>query len=146
MIKKPILVLLCFLFVGCGELFKFGTRCEFEISNESDYNVEISFFLKSNLEKVIKIKKGKVYSQNFKDCTRIENPININPDSVIIQFDDRRFIKQYCNGKTFFGNFSDCRFEKNFIDGAAYLGVHRSITSLKRITLENSDYEKALPL
>jgi hypothetical protein len=146
MIKRVIFFSIYLLIFGCGELYTFGARCKFEIKNESDYNVNISFFLKGKLKKVIEIPKGKVYSLKYKDCIRIKNPLNINPDSVIIQFDKVRFIEQYCNGKTFFANFPDCFFKKNFIDRAGYTRVPRRIPSLERIIIDNSDYELAMPL
>jgi hypothetical protein len=145
MIKRLFILTHFFWLSSCVDYFK-GTNCTFEIVNDTDLEISIFFFDDSVQKTKIVIGNNSVYSKTIKNWNGEDTPIPANPDSVIIKFGEIRYSEQYCGGKSFFGNFGECFFEKNFIDQASWLNSKKNGKLLKRIILNNSDFEKAIPL
>jgi hypothetical protein len=146
MIKNGVFLIMCFFVTfSCGKIIR-PLDCKFEIANESDFDIKISLFFKSALKQELKIVKGEKFSKKIENCKDVLNPFNINPDSLIIQFDNKRIIKQYCNGKTLFGFFEECKYEKSLLDRAYYKIINNVFKKTYRMTYDNSDYETAIPL
>ena len=145
MIKLIILAIISLVNLSCVDYFRCTTYL-YEIKNETGYDIKISFYEKSTLKDEINIKKNNKFSKLIKDCNSQELPIEANPDSVIILIDNKKYIEQYCDGKHLFGNFGVCYFEKNFIDQASWKESKNGFKRIRTIILNNSDYEKAIPL
>jgi hypothetical protein len=145
MTKKLFFLIQVFWLAGCVDYFR-GANCTFEIVNDTDFEISIFFFEDSVQKTKIVIDNNSVYSKAISNWNGEDTPIPVNPDSVIIKFGEIRYLQQYCGGKTFFGNFGECFFEKNFIDHASWLTYNKKGRLVKRIILNNSDFEKAIPL
>lgn len=128
----------CTFFVNPKEIFI--------VKNEADKDINISFFSKSVLIESIKIDSHKQYEKTINvELGSTTSPFDEKTDSLIIQFSDNKYFKQYCQGFTLYGNFDKCYYEKNLLDFAtgSYSRNNVSGKVFRTITFDNSDYVKA---
>lgn len=147
MIKSYLFVCLLVLIYGCS--FFVEPKGTFVVKNDSDYKLDITFFSKSKVVETLVINSKEQYKSTILiDYGGTTTPFNGTTDSIIIKFDNLRYIKQYCQGFQIYANFGKCDFKKNLIDFETGVTKRNKITGFdtKTITFDNSDFDKAIPL
>ena len=139
------IITLLISFNSCWQKYWFDT---FEVINDTKYDVNILAFWESgDAHDSIFIKRGESYRIS-KDYGENNDPKGIftyeRPDSVIIRFDDNRYIVQVCNNEH-----SACSTEKNLIDYIDYYSVtefndKKDGRYLYCYTITREDYDAAL--
>lgn len=147
MIKNFIILLLSVICNSCG--FFVEPKGTFVVKNNSSYKIEITIFYESKVIERVEINSNDEFKKTMQvDWGSTTTPFNGPTDSVIVQFDNLRYIKQYCQGFPIYGNFDKCDFKKNLIDFETGVTTRNKLTgyNTKTITFDNSDFEKAIPL
>lgn len=140
-------VILMFMLNGCGLLVR--PKVAFIVENQSDYEISVSFYEDAVSLKRIFLSAGSTFDTTFtEDLGQITlSPFPIETDSVSVRFGNSRVITVYCNDKPLYYN-AKCQFPKNLMDfNTGKKGdINRRNTSVKVITFDNSDYERAVEL
>jgi hypothetical protein len=146
MISKMLHFVSLLLVVSCGFLVQPSET--YSIKNESLLNIKIEAYSRKNLIGIINIPKGEQFDTTFfkGGSDRVSTfSSEAFVDSVLIKFENQRFILQYCEGKDLF-NTGQCRVDKNlanFYGGKITYGNNKKRLLL---TFDQNDFEKALPL
>ena len=147
------LLLLTAILYSCGLVVR--PKVAFVVKNESDYNVDISFYGKGVLLRGISLPQGDQF-----DTTLVEeldsqtlSPFPRETDSIAVVFDSRRVIIQSCNGELLYGlsgrygHSGRCAFKKDLMVFNGQVENDRFYPKTSNIlTFDNSDYERAVEL
>lgn len=101
---KNILFLLIVISFSSCQLFQMarGEYREYQIANDSKYSLEINAYLKRKNIGTISLKSGQKFSV-FNDIRHNDFGFyKETPDSIVIAFDNKKNIIQYCSGKYLF--------------------------------------------
>ena len=152
-VKVAISLFMISYLYGCGLMIR--PRVAFVVKNESDYNVDISFYGKGVLLRGISLPQGDQF-----DTTLVEeldsqtlSPFPRETDSIAVVFDSRRVIIQSCNGELLYGlsgrygHSGRCAFKKDLMVFNGQVENDRFYPKTSNIlTFDNSDYERAVEL
>lgn len=143
--KILLFIFLSIITLGCALVIQ--PKYHFIVKNESSYDINIRFYHKSIILDSLNIKSKnqfeKVISSGYGG---VISPFEGKTDSLIIQFGNDRYIKQYCGGLSFFPP-SNCLSPKNLLDFATGEFSSKIVNrTFYTITYDNTDYETAMPL
>jgi hypothetical protein len=144
---KLITFLLIFICFSCSFLVQ--PKETFVIKNQTSKDIKILFFIKSALTESVDIIAGKQYEKEINIMIgSTTSPFNEKTDSLIVKFSDNKYLRQYCQGLSLYGNFDKCFYEKNLMDFATGSYVKSKISGkvTRTITFDESDYQRAKPL
>lgn len=126
-------------------------KVRFILRNDSSFDMKIRFFQKSKILDSLDIKSNKQFvSEKFdSDHEGKITPFETNSDSIIIEFSNRKYLVQYCDGEKLHFNFTKCgKIPKSLMDFG--LGNKKLLKFSENyyltLTFNNSDAEKAIPL
>ena len=135
-------------FILLDACFQIGPKFYFEIKNDSSYTIVITAFYKGKLNERIKIESKKSYIEKT-NSRNLLTPLNDLSDSIVVVFDNRKAIIQYCEGRPLVGTTPICgEIEDNLSDfnfGESSPGSLFKGSSMK-ITFDDADYKRSQPL
>lgn len=150
--KKFLLLLLVLIASSCS--FFVRPKVKFEIENKTSKNLNLKVFSKSKLLNDISIKALSKYDTTVTYGDPGDNgqqtPFNYEiVDSIIVNFDNLKQIKYYCNGEVLssISINSDCfKVKKNPLN-FDYIGNNNwKSTSTKLLIFDENDFSMAEPL
>lgn len=119
------------------------------LKNDTNKDIEISFYNKSKLERKLQIKSKTQFDSTFlSQRGSVSSPFPLEIDSVVIKFTINKYIRQYCNGIKLCCQVANCKIEKNLLNFEdATIENNRRIDKItKIIAFDESDYQRAKPL
>ena len=136
-------------FVLLDACFQIGPKFFFEIKNDSSYPIVIKAYYKGKLNEKIEIESKESYIEKTNSSGEHLTPLNNLSDSIVVVFDNRKAIIQYCEGRPLVGTTPICgEIEDNLSD--FNFGIYKSGNlfhgSSMKITFDNLDFERALAL
>jgi hypothetical protein len=145
MISKKTIFLLVFC-TSCGLLPK--PLVNFILKNETEYELRIEVFEKSKIIENLSIKSKATYEKSIEiGGLYPTSPFNQDADSIVIKFDNKRFLKQYCKGKKLYGSIPICSEIKPLYDfnfGTFISNGHKTDSWV--LVVDEGDYSRAIPL
>ena len=96
--KKLAYLMLLFFGISC-QLFDFPKTSLVRLQNDSNFDIKIAVFEKGNLliPDTISLEKGKFLERKQLPKDSFEPFLPIEADSIIVIFDSRKILTQYCN-------------------------------------------------
>jgi hypothetical protein len=136
---KLLSYILLFLLISCMDNIPLTISI---IENKSDYNIEIKGYEKHKLIQSITIKSKDEYC--IKDRLEVVLVMPYPTDSIEIIYENKKKAIQFCNGERLFANSIQCKFEDNIMEFGNKKLQKFPNRAIKKITFDNSDYEKAI--
>lgn len=158
--QKVLILIISVLLNSCGFFELLGLRGEgamYVISNSSIYDIRIEAYRNNILIDSFNINKGQdtISVENFRSSPERYNFFIEVPDSVIVRFENSRFLKQYCSGNPLNIGETECSSIVKNISAMYYRSPRIEIAERYKgtrvtekyiIDFDNSDYERSIPL